>query len=1765
MSQMFYAAGRNSSEVSIGDLSDWDTNSVTDMSYMFKSFAESTVTATDIGTFTIPSNANIEGFAEDAITLSAEFKILGSVSKDANSFNNAATKKSSNIYVSEIILKPESNDEAGNVANTIISLYGLNITSPKGNIHLPFEYATVLYDNGMLVINQPIVEQDMQKANGVEVLNHWDPLTSTYIYNFDSEDSVLWHADRDTITAVKFGSIYGITKQEVCPTDMSYWFYDCQNLINFDSTYLDTSKVTDMSYLFYGVGKTTETFNLDLSQLNTSEVTNMEGMFSGAGSNATSWSIGDISGWQTGKVMDMSSMFNGAGSNADTFTLDLSSWDTSAVTDMAAMFSGAGSNATSWSIGDISGWKTGEVKDMSSMFNGASSNTDTFTLDLSSWDTSAVTNMSEMFKLAGHGATSWNIGDLTEWDTKNVTNMEGMFSGAGQSAKAIDIDLSNFDVSIVTNMSYMFKGFGQSADEVNIGDLSNWKTSNVADMSYMFCDFAKSTEEATNIGAFTIPSKAKIDSFANGASTLEAEINISSSVSSKEDAFLNTASEKFEDTEIYVSEISFILTDDADWKEFINELIGLYGLTGTASEGNIVVKDLNATGTTGGIWGVTNEGSLNGNEIEFENLELTWSEKDDSVGKAEDGWSYGFRIYAPESVNETNLARVKYSTSEEGSLTGSFTNNGTEDEYWMGYWQPVTVEEIQEALNGSGVISNTLSFDWNGDGKVEQTIGYSANVNNITLLDQEGDTTFKVESSVITIKDNETVDYSGSFSTISDGGTVSENGITFANTELKYGVASSGNSTGWWLGIRVTGSSVISPNKVTYSIYETGEKDLPFTGGGSGQDEAGNYYMDIWISVTPETLEKGIKARNQYSYTYGFDWTGNGTIDQELIITIDARNITLYDADDNIDFKTVDGIVITKDKVTVDYSKVEEAIKNIPEDLSIYTDETVKALEDAKAAVDYNKSVYEQAEVNAMAERIENAIKDLVKKPKADYSAVEEALKKVPTDLSWYTEETAEALKEAIGSLVSGLPYDQQDKVDEIAERIKEALEGLVEKPKADYSKLDEVLDKVPTDLSWYTEETAEALKAVIGSEVRGLPFDQQYKVDELAEKIERAIKDLVEKLKADYSKLDEALDKVPTDLSWYTEETAEALKAAIGLEVRGLPFDQQYKVDELAEKIEQAIKDLVEKPKADYSAVDEALKKVPTDLSYYTDETAKSLQEAIESVIRDLPADRQDEVDEMAANIEAALKELVEKPKADSTALYEALKKVPTDLSYYTDETAKYIQEVIESVIRDLPADRQGEVEKMVEKIEEALKSLVEKPKADYSKVDEALKNVPTQLSYYTEDTAKALQKVIDSILRDLPEDRQEEVDEMAANIKKAIKNLVEKPKADYTAVDKALNQVPEDLDYYTEETAQAVQDAIDAVVRGLLAEEQDKVDAMAERIIQAIEGLETSKIDDVTGGTITVTKVGATVVANFSGYDRYTTALSIGNGLLYRLTNKFDTIIVASGVNYADALSGSYLSYVKGNAPILLINSVNEPLIKHYITKNLNVGGTVYILGGTGAVSKAFETNITKLGSFTVKRLAGQNRYMTNIEILKEAGVDKNYTGELLICTGTNYADSVSASAVNLPMLLVSDKLLANQKTYLATIGSKEVVILGGTGAVSASLASSLGKTVKARLAGANRYETSVLVAETFFGENATGEAIDNISLAYGLDFPDGLSGGPLARELKAPLLLVADINETASKYAIEYIKDKDIKKCIVFGSTGVISEALVSKIIG
>ena len=131
----------------------------------------------------------------------------------------------------------------------------------------------------------------------------------------------------------------------------------------------------------------------------------------------------------------------------------------------------------------------------------------------------------------------------------------------------------------------------------------------------------------------------------------------------------------------------------------------------------------------------------------------------------------------------------------------------------------------------------------------------------------------------------------------------------------------------------------------------------------------------------------------------------------------------------------------------------------------------------------------------------------------------------------------------------------------------------------------------------------------------------------------------------ADYSAVDAALDKIPADLTAYTDESIKTLSAAAEAVIRGKVIAKQAEVDAMAAAIERAISDLVFKP-ADYTAVDAAIAKANAlNENDYIDFSA--VKAALEAVVRGKNITEQFEVDAMAKAIEDAIAALVKKPSS--------------------------------------------------------------------------------------------------------------------------------------------------------------------------------------------------------------------------------------------------------------------------------------------------------------------------------------------------------------------------------------------------------------------------------------------------------------------------------------------------------------------------------------
>ena len=103
-------------------------------------------------------------------------------------------------------------------------------------------------------------------------------------------------------------------------------------------------------------------------------------------------------------------------------------------------------------------------------------------------------------------------------------------------------------------------------------------------------------------------------------------------------------------------------------------------------------------------------------------------------------------------------------------------------------------------------------------------------------------------------------------------------------------------------------------------------------------------------------------------------------LDKALAVDVSGKNITEQSVVD-VQTKAILNALNALQYKPADYSEVENAKAQIPEDLSVYTDESVSTLQEALNAVDYSLHITEQETVDGYAKTITDAVNGLEKKP----------------------------------------------------------------------------------------------------------------------------------------------------------------------------------------------------------------------------------------------------------------------------------------------------------------------------------------------------------------------------------------------------------------------------------------------------------------------------------------------------------------------------------------------------------------------------------------------------------------------------------------------------------------------------------------------------------------------------------------------------------------------------------------------------------------
>lgn len=225
--------------------------------------------------------------------------------------------------------------------------------------------------------------------------------------------------------------------------------------------------------------------------------------------------------------------------------------------------------------------------------------------------------------------------------------------------------------------------------------------------------------------------------------------------------------------------------------------------------------------------------------------------------------------------------------------------------------------------------------------------------------------------------------------------------------------------------------------------------------------------------------------------------------------------------------------------------------------------------------------------------------------------------------------------------------------------------------------------------------------------------------------------------------------------------------------------------------------------------------------------------------------------------------------------------------------------------------------------------------------------------------------------------------------------------------------------------------------------------------------------------------------------------------------------------------------------------------------VSKTLRAVTLVVPLVGVSAVGAVAEP--TPLASTGTVRISGADRYGTSAAVSS-----KSFTlpqGAVFVASGQNFPDALAGGAAAAkraaPLLLTSStRLPAGIAAEVKRLHPAKIYVLGGTGAVSASTASTLAAIAPTqRIGGSDRYSTAANVSTSTFPTAST------VYIASGLGFADALSGGPAAAKDGAPMLLTATTSlPSATRTELARLKPTTIK---ILGGTGAISTRVQDQI--
>lgn len=272
---------------------------------------------------------------------------------------------------------------------------------------------------------------------------------------------------------------------------------------------------------------------------------------------------------------------------------------------------------------------------------------------------------------------------------------------------------------------------------------------------------------------------------------------------------------------------------------------------------------------------------------------------------------------------------------------------------------------------------------------------------------------------------------------------------------------------------------------------------------------------------------------------------------------------------------------------------------------------------------------------------------------------------------------------------------------------------------------------------------------------------------------------------------------------------------------------------------------------------------------------------------------------------------------------------------------------------------------------------------------------------------------------------------------------------------------------------------------------------------------------------------------------------------------------VVLSRDDTFPDSLAGSSLT---ADGPLLFTpTEFLSSEVQAEIDRVLPPGGTVYLLGGSAALSEAVMAELQAAG-YNVERLWGASRVETAVAVATK--VHQLYAGDgrvgLARADGpgtAGWADSVTgggwAASAGTPILVTqTTSLHPAVANWLGSNPPTQTVLFGGTAALTDAVMASVPNPV--RVSGADRAVTAAEIARRLWG--ATDSGLRQFVIIHGYrddGWQYGLAAGGLAADYAAPILMVnTDLVPDATAELVRSCGPTPEVDLVLMGTTDVIT---------